>query len=262
MDLREQPLYLVRRHPWEVARAKFFARLLAEHGALVGPRSVLDVGAGDGYVARQLLQRLHAGSRVVCFDENYAERHLAELSSESPALIGTRVRPRDRFDLLLLLDVIEHVPDDLAFLGGLVTDNVHAGGSVLISVPAWPALFTRHDVVLRHYRRYRPPELLRVVEAAGLEIVARGGLFHSLLLPRALQKLNEVARRVAYPAPGSPVDGEATTETGRWNAGELATRAVSAALAADNQCSRAAARLGIGLPGVSAWVLARKPESA
>jgi hypothetical protein len=259
MDLREVPAELAIRHPWEIARARFFGRLLDGHGALTGARAVLDVGAGDVYLAEQLLPRLGAGSRVVCFDEHYDDRHLSELSLRSPELVATRVRPTDRFDLLLLLDVIEHVPDDCEFLSGFVEQNLVHEGRVLVSVPAWQALFTMHDVMLGHYRRYRPSQLLEVVERSGLRAIAAGGLFHSLIVPRTLAKLGEVLRRVEYPRPGEHAHAEANTEAGRWTAGRGMTKLVLAALAVDNGCSRALARIGVDLPGLSTWVLACKP---
>jgi SAM-dependent methyltransferase len=258
MDLREVPAELALRHPWEIARARFFGGLLDQYGVLTGPRAVLDVGAGDTFLATQLSSLLAPGSRVVCFDEHYSDRHLAELEIRTPAIASTRVRPADKFDLVLLLDVIEHVPDDREFLGGFVRQNLAPGGKVLISVPAWQALFTMHDVMLGHYRRYRPSQLLDVIERTGLALIASGGLFHSLLVPRTIAKLSEVLRRVSHPEPGVNAHAEADTEAGRWTAGSTVTNLVLAALAADNACSRAAAKLRIELPGLSTWALAEK----
>ena len=112
--------------------------------------------------------------------------------------------------------------------------------------------------MLGHYRRYRPSQLLRVVEGAGLCAITGGGLFHSLLLPRALGKAGEVLRRTSYPEPGAHAHAEAETEAGRWTAGKTVTNLVLAALAADNACSRAFARARIDLPGLSSWLLAQK----
>ena len=259
MDLRELPVELTLRHPWEVARARFFRTLLKHHGTLDGPRAVLDVGAGDTYLAAQLSSELAPGSRVVCFDEHYSDRHLSELAIRTPEIVTTRVRPTERFDLVLLLDVIEHVPDDIQFLCGFVEQNLNRGGRVLVSVPAWQALFTMHDVMLGHYRRYRPSQLLEVVERSRLRLIASGGLFHSLLVPRAIAKVGETVRRVSHPEPGVSAHAEANTEAGRWTAGKTLTSVVRFALAADNACSSAATKLGLKLPGLSTWALAEKP---
>jgi hypothetical protein len=259
MDLREVPGELAGRHPWEIARARFFSGLLDAYGVLAGPRTVLDVGAGDAYLATRLSSMLAQGSRVVCFDEHYSDRHLSDLAVRAPEIVATRVRPKDHFDVVMLLDVIEHVPDDTGFLGGFVEQNLERDGKVLVSVPAWQGLFTMHDVMLGHYRRYRPAQLLALIERTGLRLIAHGGLFHSLLVPRTLAKLGELLRRVSHPEPGVSAPAEADTEAGRWTAGSTVTNLVLGALAADNACSRAAAKLGIDVPGLSTWALAYKP---
>lgn len=269
MDLREMR-GLSARHPWELSRARFFRTLLADEGMLErGPR-VLDVGAGDGYVARELAAAMPSGGEVVCFDTHYSEQHLRRLEQEAGGTSRvrfTRDSPEGLFDLMLLLDVIEHVEDDRALLAGLLRDRLRQGGAVLVSVPAWQALYTRHDLFLGHYRRYRPADLHRLLAQVGLQRVRDGGLFHGLLLPRALEKLSELARGVRS-RPGieglgdDKTSGAAETEEemgiGGWNHGPTLTAAVTAALAADNGLSGLASRAGVGLPGLSTWALCRK----
>ena len=58
------------------------------------------------------------------------------------------------------------------------------------------SLYTKHDEFLGHYRRYRPSALRKLVVAAGLQPVVHGGAFHSLLLVRVAQKLNERRQHV------------------------------------------------------------------
>jgi SAM-dependent methyltransferase len=258
MDLREIPDDSFTRHPWESARASFFSGLVSDQRLASGPAplQVLDVGAGDGYLAGQLLRRLPAGSEVTCFDPFYTDEQLAR-----PAPAGlrfTRQRPDRRFDLALLLDVVEHVPDDQAFLGEIVSQALGGGGAALISVPAWMALYCEHDRALGHHRRYRPAELRRLVKAVGLTPVAQGGLFHSLLAPRTATKVRELARGLrSRPDPaGPPVFAD--TELGRWRAGKAITTAVVTALRIDNGISRLAAKVHLPLPGLSVWALGKK----
>jgi len=271
MDLREMRGMPAQRHPWEVARARFFRTLLTDEGVLDGASRVLDVGAGDGYVARELAAAMAHGGEVVCFDPHYSEQHLRRLERETgggtPRVRFTRDSPEGVFDLMLLLDVIEHVDDDRALLAGLVRDRLRQGGAVLVSVPAWQALYTRHDLFLGHYRRYRPADLHRLLTQVDLQRVRGGGLFHGLLLPRAVEKLFELLRGVR-PSPG--VEGlggdqrngatgvEEEMGVGGWSHGPTLTAAVTAALAADNALSGLAFRAGVGLPGLSTWALCRK----
>ena len=65
------------RHPWELARARFFRRLIARSIDVSAVRRVLDVGAGDGWFAQELLPDLGPTAEVVCWDVNYRSEDLA-----------------------------------------------------------------------------------------------------------------------------------------------------------------------------------------
>jgi SAM-dependent methyltransferase len=90
----------------------------------------------------------------------------------------------DSFDLAVTLDVIEHLEDDLGALREL-RRTVAPGGSLLVTVPAYPWLWSGHDEINHHYRRYTRNSLQRVAEQAGWEQV-RTTYFNSLLLPAAI----------------------------------------------------------------------------
>jgi SAM-dependent methyltransferase len=238
-----------RRHPWETARLRFFQGLLRRS---VGPgRTVLDVGAGDAWLARALLRGGEA-ARVTCWDLGYTPALLARHGlAGGEALAYVAARPGGRFDLLLLLDVLEHVEDDAGLLSGLVEASLAPGGHALLSVPAWPTLFSAHDARLQHLRRYRPAALRALAAGAGLEVVAAGGLFHALLPLRALGVLRE---RLGHRGPPSAPVG-----ISGWRAPAPVTLAVEAALALDTAVTRLLLPLRLSLPGLSTWVLCRKP---
>jgi len=246
MDLSERPAGSFARHPWEVARCRFFLRVLGSAGLLRAPRRVLDVGSGDAWLAREVLARLPAGSSIACWDVGYSAGDLRAVAAGAPGMTCRVDRPGGPFDLVLLLDVLEHVEDDGAFLRETVARNVAAGGAMLVSVPAWPTLFGPHDERLSHHRRYTPAGTLRLLRDAGLRPTRRGGLFHSLLLPRAADR---VLRGLGIGAAAPPGD------LGTWRHGPAATRLVAGALAVDNAASLALSRLGLDLPGLSWWAL-------
>jgi SAM-dependent methyltransferase len=231
------------RHPWEVARYRFFADVLRRAGLLGGPASILDAGAGDGWFTRTLVESSPRVARAVCWDAHYTPEHLAR---RDPRVSYRRERPAERFEVVLLLDVLEHVEDDLDFLRRTRDENLAPGGHLLISVPAWPALTTAHDDKLGHQRRYTPAAARALVAAVGLGIVRGGGLFHSLLGPRALATLRE---RLGAPDEAPP--------SLAWRRGPFVTAAVAWALRLDGTLSTWAADLGLDLPGLSWWALCR-----
>ncbi len=198
MDLIERPYEFTSRHPWEVARARFFLRLLDRLGCIGSTAAWLDVGAGDAWFAGQLRAVLPSTARLVCWDVHYGDTELAAPSPEPGPIVFTAERPSGTFDGVMMLDVIEHVEDDVAFVRDVVSHSLAARGWVLVSVPAYQRLFSDHDRALKHYRRYSPRALRLTLESAGLSVVARGGLFHALV---AHARRHRPARASPGPAP-------------------------------------------------------------
>jgi SAM-dependent methyltransferase len=256
VDLIERGDPSARRHPWEVARAGFFLRLLTRWGA-AGSR-ILDVGAGDAWFARQLVEILPRGAELICWDVNYTADDLSDGGSACD--IGTIQRPvltaqlpTGRFDGILMLDVIEHVEDDVSFVRHLVEGSLVEGGWALISVPAYQVLFTAHDQALRHFRRYSRRQCRRVLREAGLVVEWDGGLFHSLLALRVAQALKE---RALGPGEG------ASEGIGTWRGAARTTRLLTDVLDAESRLALALGRRGLFVPGLSYWACCRRAAGA
>ena len=86
-------------------------------------------------------------------------------------------------DLVLLMDVLEHVEDDVGLLK-TYADKVPSGAQFLISVPAFQFLWSGHDVFLEHKRRYRLKDMESVVRQAGLK-VEKGAYYFAAVFPIA-----------------------------------------------------------------------------
>lgn len=252
MDLSERDATSHERHPWELARLQFFRDLLEQQGVL-GTRRWLDVGAGDAWFATKLRRSLANGSTVICWDPYYTPEDLAESPQPSRGVSLTTERPTGTFGGILMLDVIEHVEDDVAFLKDIVDTFVAPSGWVLVSVPAYQCLFTDHDRRLRHFRRYSPRQCRRVLESAGLTIDTQGGLFHSLLLPRAVSALLERMRRAQSEPTGVRV--------GSWRGGSVLTSVITAIFHVEDRLSLLLAKQRrVVVPGLSYWAFCRKAE--
>jgi 2-polyprenyl-3-methyl-5-hydroxy-6-metoxy-1,4-benzoquinol methylase len=245
MDLKERPPGEdVRRHPWEIARARSYRRLIAAHTDVSAAQQVLDIGAGDGWFASDIRRDLEPAATIVCWDVNYRSEDLA--TPAGPGITRTTEQPPGPFDIVLALDVLEHIDGDESFLADVIVPSMAHGGVGLLSVPAHPRLFSDHDRMLEHARRYRPRAFQQLV-ARHLDVVAAGSVFATLV---PLRLLDVARQRLGRPGEQRGV--------GAWRGGPGLTRALTAALDADAALGRWTARIGIPMPGLSTWVVARR----
>lgn len=243
MDLREREQHQ-RRHPWEVARGRFFRRIIAD-ALPTPPHRVVDVGSGDGWLASQLHDDLPASSVITCWDVHYTEQDLAV--ALPAGMVRTATPPvGEPADLVLALDVLEHIEDDAAFVRDQLVPLVAPSGVLVVSVPAHQRLFTSHDVALGHHRRHDAASLRRLLEP-WFEVVREGSLFTTLLAPRAVSSIRERIR---------PPKGPATVDS-VWTHGSLVSECIGAALSADAAVGRLLAGRRFRPPGLSVWAVAR-----
>lgn len=73
------------------------------------------------------------------------------------------------FDMVVALDVLEHVEQDIESLKSL-RERLAPGGHMVLTVPAFPFLWSRHDETHHHFRRYTRASLTKAFEDAGFEI--------------------------------------------------------------------------------------------
>ena len=166
------------------------ARLVS---SMPSPR-LLDVGCGAGLFFDRLAQYGHvegveADRSAVEQSGRWRDRiHLGHLSPDGAA-----------FDVILLLDVLEHVDDARALLR-TAASRLSPRGRMLITVPAFQCLWSSHDVLNHHVRRYSRSGLTADLEASGLNVVDARYLFQSLVAPKLgvamLETLMPTAPRV------------------------------------------------------------------
>ncbi|MHB8419265.1 MAG: methyltransferase domain-containing protein [Myxococcales bacterium] len=140
-------------------------------------RRVLEIGAGIGTITRQLLDRelvvpLDVEPRYVRQLENAFRGvpHVRPLCADASALDLEALRA-ERFDTVILSNVLEHLPDDR---GALRTFRrlLGPGGRVLLVVPAHQGIYGSLDRAVGHHRRYGRRDLARLVAEAGFEVAA------------------------------------------------------------------------------------------
>jgi len=174
------------RHWWFVARRRILDRLIARRIEPKGDCRVLEAGCGTG----GNLAMLGRFGRAAAFEPDASARALA--SAKSAAEVRDGALPDrvpfgpDSFDLVAMLDVLEHVEDDVGSLKA-VAERLARDGRLVLTVPAYRFLWSRHDELHHHKRRYRKDGLLAVARAAGLqpEYVS---YFNTLLFPLVAAK--------------------------------------------------------------------------
>lgn len=178
MDLKETDILgdNISHHWYYRSKAKAMTRLLEE----TQPSTILDVGAGSGFFSRHLLANSSA-SDAWCVDISYDDDSDA-LENGKPVHFRRSIEQIDA-DLILLMDVLEHVDDDVGFLTHYA-NKVPRGARFLISVPAFDFLWSDHDVFLEHKRRYQLDQIEDVTRRAGLT-VTRGAYYFGAVFPIA-----------------------------------------------------------------------------
>jgi SAM-dependent methyltransferase len=153
---------------------------------------ILDAGCGSGRTLVQLA--------------DYGTVSGVELSPRAAEVAGARGVGEVRvgrlesipwsgssFDLVTCLDVIEHTPDDRAALADL-RRVTRAGGTLIVTVPAYPALWSRHDEDNHHFRRYTRTALRSAARATGWDVVRESSFNSVLLAPAAAVRLAQRRR--------------------------------------------------------------------
>jgi SAM-dependent methyltransferase len=170
------------RHWWYRGRRTVLDGVIAQLG-LPKPARILDAGCGSG---RNMVELARLGT-VTGIELSPTSVAIARERGCGEVIEGSVLElpfDGDSFDLAVSLDVIEHLEDDLAALREL-RRAVAPGGVLLVTVPAYQWLWSGHDVVNHHHRRYTRSSLQRVAEQAGWQQV-RTTYFNSLLLPLAI----------------------------------------------------------------------------
>ena len=160
------------------------------------PKIILDVGAGSGFFSSYLLEKSPA-QEAWCVDINY-DADSEVTCADKPLHFRKSVGELDA-DLVLFMDVLEHVEDDVGLLMEYAA-KIPKGAKILVSVPAFNFLWSGHDVFLGHYRRYTLKEVRDVLKKAGLSVID-GGYFYGFVFPIAasIRMIQNIFSKVSEP---------------------------------------------------------------
>ena len=172
-------------HFWMRWRHQVLLRQLCRANRSI--RNGLEIGCGHG-VVREMLER----DLAIPIDGCDLNEHAMQMASKGEGrLLVYDIFDEDAsllnaYDMILLMDVIEHIDDDLGFLNTALK-HLKADGIVVINVPAHMPLYSKYDEVAGHKRRYNTADMKELFRAARVEpisLVQWGFSLISLLLAR------------------------------------------------------------------------------
>ena len=253
-ELKRQRSSDLQRHPWEIVRAGIINFLLKKYNS--APGNIADVGSGDTYVLQQLNMR--GIEKRFAVDTGYDDEIVSQLKTNNT---GKEIRflrskedlenSRTPINLFLFLDVLEHCEDDKAVLSSYVhTSAADDRAAFLITVPAYQGLWSTHDQLLGHYRRYTRRQLEKLCKEEKLKVIRSGYFFFTLLPARWMQRMLE---RSGLRKPDRSIDN--------WNGSTVVSKLILAILWLDFYIGYGLSKAGIILPGLSCYCICQKSPS-
>jgi len=247
----QQKYYRIERdHAWSVARRDILVRLLEKSGLERSAR-IVEFGCSGGLLLGRLTQAgYHSTTGVEASQTAVAlcqSRGISNIMTTDEAL--ERLAPSS-FDCVIASDVLEHIEDERA---ALVEWNrlLAPQGKLIIFVPAFSMLWSRHDVINQHYRRYTLWQLSERVQAAGFVIEDSGYWNWALFFPTAAARVTASIRAALMPpTPDAEHDRFAELRPG-LNA------VVREWMLLENRLMARGARFPLGM---STWVIASKSQ--
>lgn len=257
LEVKERVIKQEVRHPWELARLGIITELIGKYTNIKEDSLILDIGCGDLFVIEHIA-RIYPQAKFFAVDTAF-NKELIEYYNNTVVLNNLKLFPSlnealpfisDKVDLVLLLDVIEHIKDDIEFLKGLEKyPPIGPKTKIIITVPAFQWLFCAHDKFLGHYRRYTNKLLKKHTADAGFSNIYCGYFFSSLIPLRIIQVIKEKVLRI------SP---SMTTDLVEWKGSKGISDFLKNLLLFDYKITSLFKKAGIRIFGLSNYIICQK----
>ena len=246
LRLKDQDLY--HRHPWETSRKNVLLKFLEQSSIAFPIKRIVDIGGGDGYVINSILEN-NLAEEYFAIDTAYTEEVVNQLAKNYNYSKVHYLNNLEEYysnftangtTLFLCMDVLEHLQQESEILDYLQNEK---DNYFFFAVPAFQSVFSYHDELLGHYRRYSLTQLETVLKKYNFSIQDKGYYFTSLLLFRKLDNFFQNNRK------------ETIVE---WDGNKSKESLINTILGLDFKVSLLFKKIGVHLPGLSCYCLCKK----
>ena len=235
------------RHPWEISRRDVLFQLLKTSKIEFPVKRIVDIGGGDAFIINEIYKQNLAESYFT-IDTAYSPEIISQLQTNYGARPIHYVQnisdylanfPAEENVLFLCMDVLEHLKNEDEILQHLTSNNNH----FLFAVPAFQSVFSNHDVLLGHYRRYTLQQLEKVLVHHHFQIEDKGYYFTSLLLVRWLERVFNKNKKAS-------IDN--------WTGSAFQSKLITTVLQFDFGFTQVLQKFGIKIYGLSCYCICKK----
>jgi len=224
-------------HPWYQSRSECVLSIIKK----IKPQNLADIGSSDMFLTKKVKD--FVAENIYAVDLIFPENGVTS-DDGIKCLRYIKDLPDSEIDCISMLDVLEHIEDDVSFYKEAVA-KLKSGGTILVTVPAFQFLFSAHDERARHIRRYNRKQLLQLLKQDDIEVQYCHYFYTSLFKMRLLSSL----RKKNY-----------SGDSNNWKYSEkhLITIFFKSLLDFDFWLNKTFNKIGIRFPGLSLIAVCRK----
>lgn len=236
-----------KRHPWEISRRDVLFKLLKSSKIKFPVKRIVDIGGGDAFIINEIYKQKLA-EEYFTIDTAYSPEIISQLKAnyrENPIQYVQNLTdylnnfPSEENVLFLCMDVLEHLENENVILNHLTQKNNY----FLFAVPAFQSVFSNHDVLLGHYRRYNLKQLQNVLKQHNFQIQEKGYYFTSLLFVRWIESIFNKNKKAS-------IDN--------WTGSSFKSKLITSVLKLDFGFTHLLQKIGIKIYGLSCYCICKK----
>lgn len=184
-----------KQHWWFVTKKDIILDSIERHMELQKESTLLDIGCGSGLMLNALDELANTSGMDMSNEAIQFSQEIFKGPIKQGSLPNNAPFPKESFDLITALDVVEHIDEDIESLKG-IRHLLKPSGKAVITVPAYMFLWSSFDEMNEHKRRYTLPELRQKLISAGFQI-EKISYFNTILFPIVyiVRKLNNLLGR-------------------------------------------------------------------